>query len=135
MLGGSGIFVKISESSPSLIAFYRSLFALPFLYLWMKYQEKDESSNIVWNRRNKFFLILGGKERREVKNERREVMRSRSDVYGSWVTACASAVTRLPAPSPASWSESPEVPDMQALMLGLHHTHFHRYQVLSPTSK
>ena len=60
MLGGSGIFVKISESSPSLIAFYRSLFALPFLYLWMKYQEKDESSNIVWNRRNKFFLILGG---------------------------------------------------------------------------
>ena len=60
MLGGSGIFVKISESSPSLIAFYRSFFALPFLYLWMKYQEKDESSNIVWNRRNKFFLILGG---------------------------------------------------------------------------
>jgi drug/metabolite transporter (DMT)-like permease len=38
MLGSSGIFVKISESSPSVIAFYRSLLALPFLYFWMKYE-------------------------------------------------------------------------------------------------
>ena len=30
MLGGSGIFVKVSDSSPSLIAFYRALLALPF---------------------------------------------------------------------------------------------------------
>ena len=60
MLGGSGIFVKISESSPSLIAFYRSLFALPFLYFWMKHQEINDSSNIAWTRRNVFFLLLGG---------------------------------------------------------------------------
>ena len=60
MLGGSGIFVKISESSPSLIAFYRSLFALPFLYFWMKHQEINDSSNIAWTRRNIFFLLLGG---------------------------------------------------------------------------
>tara|TARA_B100000900_G_scaffold258537_1_gene220352 strand:- start:3738 stop:4613 length:876 start_codon:yes stop_codon:yes gene_type:complete len=60
MLGGSGIFVKISESSPSLIAFYRSLFALPFLYLWMKYEERDNTSKIHWTNRNLLFLFLGG---------------------------------------------------------------------------
>ena len=60
MLGSSGIFVKISESSPSLIAFYRSLFALPFLYAWMIFEERHNSSNVNWDRRNMFFLILGG---------------------------------------------------------------------------
>jgi len=60
MLGSSGIFVKISESSPSLIAFYRSLFALPFLYAWMILEERHNSSNVNWDRRNMFFLILGG---------------------------------------------------------------------------
>ena len=60
MLGGSGIFVKISESSPSLIAFYRAFFALPFLYLWMVYEEKNYKDDIDWNKKNKFFLVLGG---------------------------------------------------------------------------
>ena len=60
MLGSSGIFVKISESSPSLIAFYRSLFALPFLYAWMIFEERHNSSNVNWDRRNMLFLILGG---------------------------------------------------------------------------
>tara|TARA_Y100001936_G_C16038571_1_gene650086 strand:- start:197 stop:1072 length:876 start_codon:yes stop_codon:yes gene_type:complete len=60
MLGSSGIFVKISESSPSLIAFYRSLFALPFLYVWMIFEERHNSSNVNWDRRSMFFLILGG---------------------------------------------------------------------------
>ena len=60
MLGSSGIFVKISESSPSVIAFYRSLLALPFLYFWMKYEERHGSYSIDWNKRNIFFLFLGG---------------------------------------------------------------------------
>ena len=60
MLGGSGIFVKISESSPSLIAFYRSLFALPFLYLWMKFEERGYLKKIKLTSRNRFFLFLGG---------------------------------------------------------------------------
>ena len=60
MLGGSGIFVKISESSPSVIAFYRSLLALPFLYFWMKYEERDGAYSIDWNKRNIFFLFMGG---------------------------------------------------------------------------
>ena len=60
MLGGSGIFVKISESSPSLIAFYRSLFALPFLYLWMKFEERGNLKKIDLTSRNRFFLFLGG---------------------------------------------------------------------------
>jgi len=60
MLGGSGIFVKLSDSSPSLIAFYRSLFALPFLYAWMKFEERNDSSKIIWDKRTFFFLVLGG---------------------------------------------------------------------------
>ena len=60
MLGGSGIFVKISESSPSVIAFYRSLLALPFLYFWMKYEERDGAYSIDWDKRNIFFLFMGG---------------------------------------------------------------------------
>ena len=60
MLGSSGIFVKISESSPSLIAFYRSLFALPFLYVWMKFEERNNLHHISWDKRNIFFLMLGG---------------------------------------------------------------------------
>ena len=54
MLGGSGIFVKISESPPSLIAFYRAFFALPFLYLWMVYEEKNYKDDIDWNKKNKY---------------------------------------------------------------------------------
>ena len=60
MLGGSGIFVKLSDSSPSLIAFYRSLFALPFLYAWMKFEERDNSSEIIWDKKTFFFIVLGG---------------------------------------------------------------------------
>lgn len=60
MLGGSGIFVKLSDSSPSLIAFYRSLFALPFLYAWMKFEERNNSSKIIWDKKTFFFLVLGG---------------------------------------------------------------------------
>ena len=59
MLGGSGIFVKVSDSSPSLIAFYRALLALPFLFIWMKYEEADDQI-IQWDKRNLFFLFLGG---------------------------------------------------------------------------
>ena len=60
MLGGSGIFVKLSDSSPSLIAFYRSLFALPFLFAWMKFEERNSSSDIIWDKKTFFFLFLGG---------------------------------------------------------------------------
>jgi drug/metabolite transporter (DMT)-like permease len=60
MLGSSGIFVKLSDSSPSLIAFYRSLFALPFLYAWMKFEERNNSSKIIWDKKTFFFLVLGG---------------------------------------------------------------------------
>ena len=60
MLGGSGIFVKLSDSSPSLIAFYRSLFALPFLFAWMKIEERNSSSDIIWDKKTFFFLLLGG---------------------------------------------------------------------------
>ena len=35
LLGMSAIFVRYSDSSPSLVAFYRAFLALPFLYLWV----------------------------------------------------------------------------------------------------
>ena len=35
LLGSSAIFVRFSETSPSLTAFYRALLALPFLYIWV----------------------------------------------------------------------------------------------------
>lgn len=60
MLGGSGIFVKISETSPSLIAFYRALLALPFLFIWMKYEERKDSSQSKLDKRYLFFIGLGG---------------------------------------------------------------------------
>ena len=60
MLGGSGIFVKISETSPSLIAFYRALLALPFLFFWMKYEERKDFSKSKLDKRYLFFIGLGG---------------------------------------------------------------------------
>ena len=35
LLGSSAIFVRFSETSPSLTAFYRAFLALPFLYIWV----------------------------------------------------------------------------------------------------
>ena len=40
LLGLSAIFVRYSDSSPSLIAFYRVFLALPFLYLWVLMEGK-----------------------------------------------------------------------------------------------
>lgn len=37
----SGIFVRLSELGPSATAFYRFLFALPFLWLWMRLAERN----------------------------------------------------------------------------------------------
>ena len=41
LLGMSAIFVRYSESSPSLIAFYRAFLALPFLYIWVLVERKN----------------------------------------------------------------------------------------------
>ena len=41
LLGSSAIFVRFSETSPSLTAFYRALLALPFLYVWVLRTKSD----------------------------------------------------------------------------------------------
>ena len=46
LLGSSAIFVRISETSPSLTAFYRAFLALPFLYIWVL-NSKTEYSCII----------------------------------------------------------------------------------------
>ena len=57
LLGLSAIFVRYSDSSPSLIAFYRVFLALPFLYLWVLMEGKGISLRLLSNK-NTFLLIL-----------------------------------------------------------------------------
>jgi len=40
LLGLSAIFVRYSETSPSLTAFYRAFLAIPFLYVWLKLEKE-----------------------------------------------------------------------------------------------
>lgn len=41
----SGIFVRLSELGPSATAFYRFLFALPFLWLWAHLAERQQTAD------------------------------------------------------------------------------------------
>ena len=47
LLGLSAIFVRYSDSSPSLIAFYRVFLALPFLYLWVLMEGKGINLRLI----------------------------------------------------------------------------------------
>lgn len=42
LIGSSGIFVRLSDLGPMATGFYRMLFALPLLALWMKWEKKNE---------------------------------------------------------------------------------------------
>ena len=41
LLGLSAIFVRFSETSPSLTAFYRVFLAIPFLYVWLRIEKEE----------------------------------------------------------------------------------------------
>lgn len=43
LIGSSAIFVRASDLGPMTTGFYRLLFALPFLYLWMNWEKKNYS--------------------------------------------------------------------------------------------
>jgi drug/metabolite transporter (DMT)-like permease len=47
LLGLSAIFVRYSEVSPSLTAFYRAFLALPFLYIWILIERKSIGINLI----------------------------------------------------------------------------------------
>jgi drug/metabolite transporter (DMT)-like permease len=42
LIGSSAIFVRLSDLGPMATGFYRMLFALPLLALWMKWEKKNE---------------------------------------------------------------------------------------------
>ncbi|MBE19344.1 MAG: EamA family transporter [Gammaproteobacteria bacterium] len=60
LLGLSAIFVRFSETSPSLTAFYRAFLALPFLYIWVLRTKTDYSLTNYLTKENILVLMLAG---------------------------------------------------------------------------
>ena len=60
LLGMSAIFVRYSESSPSLIAFYRAFLALPFLYLWVLIEGKKIDLGFFKNKKLFLLFVIAG---------------------------------------------------------------------------
>ena len=60
LLGTSAIFVRFSETSPSLTAFYRALLALPFLFIWVLGSKNDVPIKNYLTRDNLVVLVLAG---------------------------------------------------------------------------
>ena len=60
LLGLSAIFVRFSETSPSLTAFYRAFLALPFLYVWVLRTKTDYSLANYLTKENILVLMLAG---------------------------------------------------------------------------
>ena len=52
LLGSSAIFVRFSETSPSLTAFYRALLALPFLAIWIMATNKKTQLHSSLNKKD-----------------------------------------------------------------------------------
>lgn len=53
----SGIFVRLSELGPSATAFYRFLFALPFLWLWMRLSGRQAATRSAPDGRRDILLL------------------------------------------------------------------------------
>ena len=60
LLGSSAIFVRISETSPSLTAFYRAFLALPFLYIWVLNSKTEYPLKHYLSKENLLTLVLAG---------------------------------------------------------------------------
>tara|TARA_B100001250_G_scaffold299032_1_gene260643 strand:+ start:1005 stop:1886 length:882 start_codon:yes stop_codon:yes gene_type:complete len=60
LLGLSAIFVRFSETSPSLTAFYRAFLALPFLYIWVLRTKTDYPLTNYLTKENILVLMLAG---------------------------------------------------------------------------
>ena len=60
LLGGSAIFVRFSETSPSLTAFYRASLALPFLLFWVLSTKSDIPLRSYLTKPNLIILFLAG---------------------------------------------------------------------------
>lgn len=60
LLGASGIFVRLSDLGPIATGFYRMLFALPILAVWMMWERQEEMIPSVFPIKHKGLLFLGG---------------------------------------------------------------------------
>lgn len=61
MLGVSPIFVRLTDIGPNATGCYRLLFALPFLYLWVKLEERaNPASHITPKGRDWAMLVVAG---------------------------------------------------------------------------
>lgn len=60
LLGSSAIFVRLSETSPSLTAFYRALLALPFLLIWVLGSKNNISLKKCLTKDNLLIFLLAG---------------------------------------------------------------------------
>ena len=60
LLGLSAIFVRYSETSPSLTAFYRAFLAIPFLYVWLKIEKEEFSFEVLKDKKLLPLLSISG---------------------------------------------------------------------------
>jgi len=60
LIGSSAIFVRVSELGPITTGFYRMLFALPLLALWMRWEQKKGMLQNLFPAKGIIGLILAG---------------------------------------------------------------------------
>ena len=59
-IGSSAIFVRLSDLGPMTTGFYRLLFALPFLVVWMSWERPEKYLRTTISSRDMWGLILAG---------------------------------------------------------------------------
>lgn len=57
-VGISPILVRVTHTGPIVTAFYRLLFALPFLWVWMRIHQKKGSENIATPKKYDYLLLI-----------------------------------------------------------------------------
>ena len=60
MLGMSPIFVRVSDLGPMTTGFYRMLFGLPLVFLWMVWEEKRSKDSVPLSKKDFKVLFLVG---------------------------------------------------------------------------
>lgn len=60
LIGSSAVFVRLSDLGPMTTGFYRILFALPFLFVWMSWENPGRSLQIRASLADMWGLILAG---------------------------------------------------------------------------
>lgn len=59
-IGASGIFVRLSDLGPITTGFYRLLFAIPFLGLWLAWERKKCLSLTFFPQKDYLGLVAAG---------------------------------------------------------------------------